>query len=357
MKNLPILSILITLVLCGCDEFEPLISNKDKDFPDYDYTAVFFPIQYPIRTIDLATDARIDNTYDLEHRFHIGISMGGVYENTLDREVRFEYDPSLVPDGLRAVPSRGATLDSILVLPPEYYELNPSSGSVVTIPEQEFSGRIEVQLNDAFFEDSLSLLNTYVIPLRITEAMNVDSVLTGLPVAENPVRTKSAHWDPSAPPRDFTLFMVKFINKYHGDYLIRGVDYSLDSADNRVDTLIYRDKYLERNKTVKLKSGGLRNIITNHTGSKISDDGKYALTLDMNEAGSVSVGSMPDAIFVASGSGSFLPREESTEIWGSETRKTFHLHYNYLDGTENHEVFDTIVFRHTGTVLEYYTPL
>ncbi len=150
--------------------------------------------------------------------------------------------------------------------------------------------------------------------------------------------------------------MVKFINAYHGDYLIRGVDYKLDNIGNRMDTTVYRDRYIEKNKIVKLISGSLTEVITNHTGSRISDDGKYRLLLDVDESGSVSVESMPDALFVASGSGTFLTRDKSTEVWGGESRRTFQLHYNYLNGTENHEVFDTIVFRHTGTVLEWFTP-
>ncbi|MCU0473133.1 MAG: DUF1735 domain-containing protein [Bacteroidales bacterium] len=356
MKNLTKFCLIITLLLSGCDKFDPLISSRDNSFSDFDYTAVYFPLQYPTRTIDLSTDARIDNSVDLEHRFHIGISMGGVYKNTKERKVRFEYDPSLLPDNLRALSSRGKTIDSIILLPSAYYELISSSGSFVTIPEQQFTGLIEVQLNDAFFEDSLSLLNTYVIPLKITEAMDIDSILKGLPVVPDPVKTSSIHWDANVPPRDFTLFMVKFINAYHGDYLIRGVDYKLDNIGNRMDATVYRDRYIEKNKIVKLISGSLTEVITNHTGSRISDDGKYRLLLDVDKSGSVSVESMPGALFVASGSGTFLTRDKSTEVWGGESRRTFQLHYNYLNGTENHEVFDTIVFRHTGTVLEWFTP-
>ena len=357
MKNLTIFGILIILTCLGCDKFEPLFSSKDKTFPDYDYTAVYFPIQYPIRTIDLATDARIENSNDLEHKFHIGISMGGVYENKIEREVRFEYDPTLLPDGLRGVPSVEHTQDSMLVLlPQEYFELSPSSGSLVTIPVNEFNGLIEVQLKEAFFEDPLALTNTYVIPLRITEAIGVDSVLSGAPLEENPVKTNSAHWDVDSQPHDFTLFMVKFINPYHGQYLIRGVDYWLDSVDNRADTTIYRDKYIERNKITKLKTGSLTRIITNHTGRRISDDGQYALMLDIDNSGNVNVSSLPNASYSASGSGEFLSRDESQEAWGGETRKTFYLHYNYLDGIEKHEVYDTLVFLHTGTQLEWFNP-
>jgi hypothetical protein len=195
-----------------------------------------------------------------------------------------------------------------------------------------------------------------VIPLRITEAFNVDSILTGLPVEENPVKTNNTHWDVDAQPHDFTLFMVKFINPYHGQYLIRGVDFLLDSTGARADTAIYRDKYIERNKIVKLKTGSLTSIVTNHTGQRISDDGKYALLLDIDNSGYVEVSSMPNASYTANGSGKFLTRDESQEAWGGETRKTFYLHYNYLNGTENHEVYDTVVFLHTGTQLEWFNP-
>ncbi|MCK4751578.1 MAG: DUF1735 domain-containing protein, partial [Bacteroidales bacterium] len=161
MKNLTILSVLIIWFLAGCDKYEPLIPSKDNTFPDFDYTSVYFPIQYPIRTIDLATDARLDNSIDLENKFHIGISVGGVYENTVNREVRFEYAPNLVPDSLRVVTSKGGVLDSVIILPSNYYDLTPASGSNVTIPAGEFSGLIEVQLRDEFFADPLSFANTY----------------------------------------------------------------------------------------------------------------------------------------------------------------------------------------------------
>ncbi|MCF8379611.1 MAG: DUF5627 domain-containing protein [Bacteroidales bacterium] len=356
MKNLTILSLIIFWVLSGCDKYEPFIQSKENEFPDFDYTAVYFPIQYPIRTIDLATDARIDNSNDLDHKFHIGISIGGVYTNQQNREVKFEYAPYLLPDSFKPVTSLGSTLDTLIVLPSNYYEMTPSSGSFLTIPTQKYSGLIEIQLKDEFFADPLSYKNTFVIPLLITEASNVDSILSGLPLVADPVRTSPADWDPSAPARDFTLFMVKYINNYHGDYLLRGVDYTLDATNNRIDTLVYSTKYLTDNKIVELRTSGLSQIYTNNIGSKISSTGNNSLELEIDASGSVNIGSIPDSVYQVSGTGTFLSREESGEVWGKEGRKAFYLHYNYMDGIVSHEVYDTLVFRNTGTVIEWFAP-
>ena len=120
--------------------------------------------------------------------------------------------------------------------------------------------------------------------------------------------------------------------------------------------MIYRSKYLTENKLVKIRTAGLSTITTNNIGGRISDAGKYSLSLDVDASGSVSIGSIPDSVYQASGSGSFLTTDESSEVWGQETRKTFYLHYNYVEGAVNHEVFDTLVFRNTGTVLDYMNP-
>ena len=44
--------------------------NKENDFPDYDYQTVYFPIQYPARTLVLG-ESRSDNSIDLEPAFNI----------------------------------------------------------------------------------------------------------------------------------------------------------------------------------------------------------------------------------------------------------------------------------------------
>ena len=53
----------------------------------------------------------------------------------------------------------------------------------------------------------------------------LDSLLTGVPLVDNPIKIRDEDWDPL--PKDYTLFGVKFINKYDGIYLRRGEDAAL----------------------------------------------------------------------------------------------------------------------------------
>jgi len=118
------------------------------------------PYQYPVRTLSLGND-RIDNSLDRQHKFNMGVCVGGYYNsNKQDWRVDFEIDPTLVPDYFY----RGDA--KVEALPEEYYVLTPSSRAI--IPKGSFSGLIEVQLTDAFFEDPKALTGAYVIPIRIT---------------------------------------------------------------------------------------------------------------------------------------------------------------------------------------------
>ncbi len=85
-KILYLLSILS--LLYGCE-------NKDVDFPDFSFQAVYFPFQTPIRTIMLGDEEIGDNSIDLEHAFSIGASIGGMYKNIKAREITVEFAPEL----------------------------------------------------------------------------------------------------------------------------------------------------------------------------------------------------------------------------------------------------------------------
>ena len=62
MKKISIIIVLFaTLFAC---------KNQDVDFPDFDYTAAYFPRQYPVRTLVLGNDI-YDNTNDNNHKFLI----------------------------------------------------------------------------------------------------------------------------------------------------------------------------------------------------------------------------------------------------------------------------------------------
>src|SRR5690606_13295818 len=98
------LILMIGGIFASCENFE-------VDHPDFDYTAGFFPYQYPVRTLVLG-DYIYDNSNDNNHKFVISVAMGGVYENEKDRVFNFQVNNDLCDnvlfestgDTIRAMP-------------------------------------------------------------------------------------------------------------------------------------------------------------------------------------------------------------------------------------------------------------
>jgi hypothetical protein len=334
MKNTAILLIIISAMFAACE-------NQDKVFPDYDYNAVYFPVQYPVRTLNLGYD-RFDNSMDRELRFDIGITIGGIYENKEDWTVSYVIDESLC-DSLG---------NDVKALPQNYYSLSPAAD--VTIPSGSFSGLITVQLTGAFLADPLSTGNHYVVPLRIT-ATSADSILTGLPLLAGADKRIISQWDPGAPPKDFTLYMIKYINEYHGSYLRRGVDFTLDGGGQITDTLSYRQKHVEEDQVVKLKTGGRYELETNFAGINTGSENGIRLTVDPG-SGSIVVDSLPGSSYIVpeTGSGQFV---SDGDAWGGKSRNAIYLNYKYFDGGTQHLVYDTLVYRDNGIMYEEFSPV
>lgn len=189
--------------------------NDDQDFPDYDGgTSAYFAYQYPIRTLILGNVETYDNTSDNEGRFTIYATSGGSYSG-LNAKIDVKIDESLT-DGLYFEDGT-----KIKPLPTDYYEV---SGNVLDYAGK-FRGGIEIKLNDKFFNDTLSVKNTYVIPVVMGDNFSgVDHINRGTPVIDgsSPLRQNSALW--STLPMDYTLFCVNYINQYTATYLRRGVD-------------------------------------------------------------------------------------------------------------------------------------
>lgn len=333
MKKI-LLIFLIISVISACE-------NQDKEFPDFKNNAVYFPVQYPVRTLSLGNDV-IDNSLDKELKFHIGISIGGMYTNKKDWTVNFVVDESLC-DSLA---------NDVTPLPSEWYTLEPQNA--VTIPSGSFSGLILVQLTEDFLFDSLSTGNHYVIPLRITSS-DADSILTGLPTRSDPDKLVNSDWDAGAPPKDFTLFMVKYANEYHGNYLKRGVDYGQDAFGNNTDTSTYHAQYVEKDEVVSLETYFRYALKTEYIGSRLGDGNSFIINVDPSTL-NVTVESAEGAKYniVGTGTGQYVPNGDS---WGGEERDVIYLNYKYRVGIYNHEVFDTLVFRDRGIGYEEFNPV
>lgn len=339
----PFLLLGVATLLSGC-------YNQDIAFDDYDSKTIYFPYQYPVRTLSLGNDL-IDNSLDREHKFHIGICVGGYYQtNKQNWQVEFEVDNSLVTDNLY-----NSAGDKLTVMPTSYYTLSPTAK--VTIPKGSFSGLVEVRMSDEFFDDPAAVAGNYVIPLKIKSVQSPAQTISGV-AASNLDHEADRHvaTDWSIVPMDYTLFGVKFVNKYHGSWLRRGALTVRNSAGEVVDTYIYRAQYVEFDEVVTLKTTTLNSFYTklNIKGEEcrlnVSDDGQ----------GDLSVASSADSqVRITFGSGSF---KENGDAWGGTPEKPTKRDAIYLDYFYNRadgnvcEVLDTLVFRDRGITIETERP-
>ncbi len=321
--------------------------NKPFDYRDFDYQTVCFPFQYPVRTLSLGNDV-IDNSLDRAHKFHIGVVLGGVYlNNDLTRKVFYEVDESLVPDNLY-----NAAGERLRVLPKRYYTLTPEGS--VSIPEGKLNGLIQVHLTDEFFADPDAHKGVYVIPMRITDAERVDSILSGRAAVANPDLHEAGHWEVA--PKDYTLFGVKYVNPYHGKWLRRGALIVKDAAGQEVDRVVYRAADLELNEVVGLTTASMSDV---RGGWQIRGE-EFALRLSVNAAGAIVITSQEGAAIDARGDGKYV---ENDAEWGGTIEKprkrdVLYLKYAYDRADGNHcEVCDTLVFRDRAIVFEDNRPV
>ena len=200
----------LSLTLASC-------YNADKDFPDYEGgTTAYFAYQYPVRTLILGNDI-YDNTLDNAHKCRIWSTMGGAYGGR-DATVDVVIDETLCND-LFFTDEGGNAAAPVTPMPRDYYQLLSNS-----IPYKgEPRGYVEVQFTDAFFNDPKAIKNTYVIPLVMTKVTGIDQILTGTPrEGLSPSRVNAEDWE--VLPKDYVLYLVKYMNPWQGKYIRRGVD-------------------------------------------------------------------------------------------------------------------------------------
>ncbi len=337
MRNVVICIVLIA-ALASCE-------NQEQVFSDYELQAVYFPIQLPIRTLSLGED-RIDNTLDREHKFDIGVCIGGMYENKQDWTVDYVLDPSLTDSAY----SGG---NRLIALPTSYYTFSPQN--TVTIPKGLFNGLIRIELSDAFFNDPLSLTGQYVVPFRIT-GTSADSVLSGKQAKPGVAdRRILADWESGKAPKDWVLYGIKYVNAYHGTYLHRGRDISYNGGVP-VDTVVFRDMYVERDILMTLTTIGLQSVATNGVSTRTSARGRYSMELSFSNpdgaSGTVTISPREGSDWAVTGTGEYFDKSSSTESWTGLTWQSMYLQYSYNDGTNDHQVHDTLVFRDRGIQYE-----
>lgn len=323
--------------------------NQPWEFPDHDYTTVYFPYQYPIRTLVLGEDI-VDNTLDNEHKFKVMATLGGVYENKENVTIDVVVDNSLCENLIYGAEDS----TTVLALPANYYEL-PANKQIV-IPAGSFSGGIEVQLTDAFFNDPLAIERTYVLPLRMTAVNNADSILQGKSDLADPDPRVTGDW--ATIPKDYTLYAVKYINKWHGNYLRRGVTQVKGSAGNSAldTTIVYHEKYVEWDQVVSLNTKSLSNAALS-LNSRVRGDGTdlpFEVRISFNNDGKCTLTQPEGASYTVSGNGEFV---KDGDAWGNEDRDVLRLKYDVTFDHSVHTFTDTLVMRDRGIKLETFTPV
>jgi hypothetical protein len=317
--------------------------NFDIKHPDFDYTSGYFPYQFPVRTLVLG-DYIYDNANDNAHKFVVSVAMGGVYANEKDRKFAIAVDNNLCNNILF-----NAGGDQIKALPSNYYTL--SSSSQIVIPAGKLNGGIEVQLTDAFFADPLAIRNTYVVPIRITSSADVDSVLSGSSANSNPDPRIAAQWNVA--PKNFTMFAVKYINEYHGNYFHYGSNKVKDAAGAEVETTTYSTTYVEQNTVAKLNTTGRYQVSLSTFFRSTKITGVLDLLLTFNGT-KCTVSAPAGSPYTITGTGDFLTKKYK---WGDKERDGITLTYKVTSPTYSYEATETLVARDRAVIMETYAPV
>jgi hypothetical protein len=150
-----------------------LSSCYDEYVNDFDYNAVYIPLQADVRTFVVGEGMKFD----------IGVEIGGLRENTIDRVVTFQIDNTLINPAMLAKFKGGptymsgpsATVATLLPLPANYYTLT-NSGQFV-IKKGQHQGKITVRPDSTvFLTDPATLVPTYAIGIKLLTA-DADSIL------------------------------------------------------------------------------------------------------------------------------------------------------------------------------------
>lgn len=339
MKRIFYITVIALVAFTSCE-------NDEWEFSDYEYQSVYFAYQSPVRTITLGEDV-YDTSLDNEYKCEIIAKMAGAYTNEKDIEIDIEVNNSLV-DGYLF--EEGG--DEIEAMPDDYYDLDSDQ---IVISEGEVAGGVEVQLTDAFFEDPQSIQNTYVIPVEMTGAQNVDSILSGIPLVDNPDKLNDVHWEET--PKDYILYAIRYINEYHGNYLRRGEDVVTGKGGSSFEdtTIVRQAEYVSENEVIELNTRSLDEVEFPVTVIDENNENRtISMLLTFDDEGNCTVSDESDD-YTVSGSGEFV-KDGDENSWGDEDRDAIFLDYEIDFDNMHYSTQDTLVIRDRGVKMETFTP-
>lgn len=332
-------AILLLLAISSC-------KNQDWEFPDYEYQTVYFAYQSPVRTITMGEDV-FDTSLDNQGKINVMATTGGVYSTKQDVIIDFTVDNSLTQSLMFAPGGR-----DLLPLPSNYYTL---ASDKIIIPQGKPSGGVEVQLTDAFFADPRSITTTYVLPLRLTNVTNADSILVGNP-KDGSLKRKTVADDWDVLPKDYTLYAIKYVNTWHGNYLRRGQDIivgkngntSLTKTENRRNANVEKDE-VKSLSTASLQNTRLPLTFKDVDGTNINIE--LLLSFDNNNNCTITSGT---TAVTANGRGAFVKKGEKNS-WGNQDRDALYLEYQIEMAQMSVTTKDTLVMRDRGVKMETFS--
>lgn len=234
------LMLLAAVATTGC-------KNGDRDFDDFaGGTTVYFPYQYPVRTILLGDGVEYSTELDNAHRFKVMGYGAGTYDS-------YEFTFNVAVDESLA---QGVTFKdgrAVTVLPSSYYQL---ASTTSTYAGNRMSG-VEVQLTDAFFQDPASLTQTYVLPLRMSGVKGASKILEDM---------------------DYTLYCVRYVNPWEGYYLVKGTAAELEKCTivHTTTTSLTTCEYVNKDGVkMTLSFGSEKDDNCTISGEGVSGSGNY----------------------------------------------------------------------------------
>lgn len=316
--------------------------NDDIEFPDFEKQTVYFPYQYPVRTLVMGDD-EYDTTLDKQHKCQIKATFGGSY-NGSDGSVQVAIENSLV-NGLTFANGK-----PVKAMPESYYSLSTTDLKF----NGTFNGTTEVQLTDAFFNDPDAVNGAYVIPLVMKSQKGFTEILTGTPNegVENPSRFDDSAW--KVKPMDYVLYCVKYLNQYSGYWLAAGTDKITDETGTK--TQERKAATVETRNVIQIKTKSLTESVLTVSYAFASKTMTADLLLSFNESGNCTVSSLTEGV-TATGTGKWED-DGAKKAWNQKDRDMIDLSYtvNFGDGNVA-ETTDNLIWQRSGIQLEEFTPI
>ena len=292
-----------------------LLSSCYKDYiKDFDYNSVYFPYQTDVRTLVVGEGMQIE----------IGVALGGVRENTLDRNVGFKLDNSLITPAILTTMKGGASyiktavqsVTTLAPLPANYFTLSDNSNFV--IKKGQHMGAITLKVDSArFLADAATLNPNYVLPFYITTA-KADSIL---------------------PDKRYAVIGLQYENMLFGNYWHGGVTTVTSPTGTVIKTIPYYTTIPSpENRVWKLTTIAPNALTINGYSDQTTSKGEMKVTFDGTN---ISVSSVAGSTFT------ILPNAASSYNKAKllQNRKIV-LSYKYIGTDGNtYSAQDTLTFR------------